>query len=67
MQRNGRTAMGTAVKIAQIIALCVVVAAICFLSIYGRLAGEAATMLGVIAGYLSQSIREDTRPERRPT
>lgn len=59
--------MGTAVKISQILSLCVVVVAICVLSIHGRLAGEAATMLGVIAGYLSQSIREDTRPERRPT
>lgn len=59
--------MGTAVKLAQIAGLCIIVAAICMLSIYGRLAGEAATMLGVIAGYLSQSIREDFRPERKPT
>jgi hypothetical protein len=58
--------MGTAVKIAQILSLCVVVVAICILSIYGRLAGEAATMLGVIAGYLSQSIREDNRPGGKP-
>lgn len=59
--------MGTAVRIAQICSLCVVVVAICVLSIGGVLAGEAATMLGVIAGYLSQSIREDTKPERSST
>lgn len=56
--------MGTAVKITQIASLCVVVLAICFLSVYGRLAGEAATMLGAIAGYLSHVIRDDSRQER---
>lgn len=57
--------MSTAVRITQISALCVVVVAICILSIWGRLAGEAATMLGAIAGYLSLSIREDTRAEQK--
>lgn len=58
--------MDIAVRITQIAALCVVVVAISVLSIYGRLAGEAATMLGVIAGYLAQSIRTDSQGQRGP-
>lgn len=57
--------MTSAVRITQIAALCVVVVAICVLSIWGRLAGEAATILGAIAGYLSNWIREDSRSETK--
>lgn len=64
MPMNRTKPMNPAVKIMQISALCVVVVAICVLSIWGKLAGEAATILGAIAGYLSNWIREDRSEQK---
>lgn len=43
-------------RVSMVAVLAVVVVSICILSVESRLAGEAATMLGTIAGYLAAMI-----------
>src|SRR4029079_16095817 len=45
---------------AQLMALIVVVAAICMLAIYDRLNGEAGAMLGSVVGYLVNNLAPPT-------
>jgi uncharacterized membrane protein len=43
--------------IAQVVSLCVIVLAICVLSLYDKLAGEAGALMGLIVGYLVNGLR----------
>jgi len=52
---------------AQLMALIVVVAAICMLAIYDRLNGEAGAMLGSIVGYLVNNLAPRTPYGRPPS
>lgn len=48
---------------AQLVAITIVVGAICLLAINDRLNGEAGAMLGSIVGYLINNLRTQTPPQ----
>lgn len=52
-------------RIALTAVLAIIVVAICVLSVESRLAGEAATMLGAIVGFLTSQLTT-TRPTLAP-